>query len=102
MNILITSAGQRVSLVRAFQKELRKIIPDGKVYTVDLNPILAPACHVSDGYKQVSRVKEPNYIEDLLNICSDWNVKMIIPTIDTELLVLSENIDKFKDKVYIR
>lgn len=98
MNILITSAGQRVSLVRAFQRELRKIIPEGKVYTVDLNPILAPACHVSDGYKQVSRVTEPNYIEDLLNICSVRNVKMIIPTIDTELLVLAKNIDKFNDK----
>jgi len=46
-NILITSAGQRVSLVRAFQKELRAFDNKAKVYTVDMNPILAPACHVS-------------------------------------------------------
>ena len=98
MNILITSAGQRVSLVRAFQKELKRINPDGKVYTVDLNPVLAPACYVSDGYKQVSRASDINYIEELLDICSEWNIKMIIPTIDTELLVLAENIDRFKDK----
>ena len=98
MNILITSAGQRVSLVRAFQKELKKINPDGKVYTVDLNPVLAPACYVSDGYKQVSRASDINYIEELLDICSEWNIKMIIPTIDTELLVLAENIDRYKDK----
>lgn len=94
-NILITSAGQRVSLVKAFQKEIRKIDINNKVYTVDLNPILAPACHISDGYKSIDRVTAPNYTSNLLSICKEWNIKMIIPTIDTELLVLSENIDLF-------
>lgn len=84
-------------MVRAFQKELRKIYPDGKVYTVDLNPLLAPACYVSDGYKQVPRATDTNYIEELLNICSEWDVKMVIPTIDTELLVLADNVDRFKN-----
>ncbi|PTR01593.1 carbamoyl-phosphate synthase large subunit [Mucilaginibacter yixingensis] len=96
-NILITSAGQRVSLVRAFKKELAKINPNAKVYTVDLNPILAPACHVADGYKNVPRVTEPGYITELLRICIEWGVKIIIPTIDTELVVLSENRHRFLD-----
>ena len=39
MNILITSAGQRVSLVRAFQKELKTLYPEAKVYTVDMQPV---------------------------------------------------------------
>ncbi|HLF51193.1 ATP-grasp domain-containing protein [Flavobacterium sp.] len=90
-NILITSAGQRVSLVRAFQQEVKKINLDAKVYTVDLNPRLAPACHVSDGYKQVKYVTEENYIEELLQICLDWKIQLLIPTIDTELLVLAAN-----------
>ena len=88
-NILITSAGQRVSLVRAFQKELKKMFPGSKVYTVDFNPVLAPACHISDGYKKIGRVTDENYITDLLQICKDWNIKLIIPTIDTELKILS-------------
>ena len=37
-NILITSAGRRVSLVRAFQKELKELYPNAKVLTTDLNP----------------------------------------------------------------
>lgn len=98
MNILITSAGQRVSLVHAFKSELSKLVENGKVLTVDLNPILAPACHVSDGYFQVPRVTDRNYIDTLLEICLENEVKLIIPTIDTELLILSENIDLFKDK----
>jgi carbamoyl-phosphate synthase large subunit len=91
MNILLTSAGQRVSLVRAFQKEIKKINKAAKVYTVDLNPTLAPACHVSDGYESITKVTDENYIKDLLRICLKWEIKLIIPTIDTELLVLSEN-----------
>ena len=97
MNILITSAGQRVSLVRAFQKELKTIFPAGKVYTVDLNPILAPACHISDGFKEICRVTDPKYIRELMQICSDWKIKMIIPTIDTELFVLAKNINIIRE-----
>jgi carbamoyl-phosphate synthase large subunit len=90
-NILITSAGQRVSLVRAFQNEAKKFDASIKVYTIDLNPEMAPACYVSDGYKQVKRVSNPDYINELIKICKDWNIRIVIPTIDTELLVLSEN-----------
>lgn len=97
-NVLITSAGQRVSLVKAFKQEIRKFHSESKVYTVDLNPILAPACHVSDGYQSVPRVTDKNYIQELLNICSQWNIKIIVPTIDTELKVLAENKDLFIKK----
>lgn len=98
MNILITSAGQRVSLVQAFKKELSQIINNGKVLTVDLNPMLAPACHVSDGYFQVPKVTDKAYISTLLQICKNNGIKLIIPTIDTELLILSENIRLFREK----
>ncbi|MFK8265427.1 ATP-grasp domain-containing protein [Capnocytophaga cynodegmi] len=91
MNILITSAGQRVSLVNFFQKEIKHLSPENKVYTVDLNPSLAPACVISDGYKKTCSVTAPDYIENLLNICQLWNIKIIIPTIDTELLPLAKH-----------
>lgn len=94
-NILITSAGQRVSLVKAFQKEIVNIIPESKIYTVDLNPILAPACHVSDGYRKVEKVSHPNYVAALITICKEWGISIIIPTIDTELLILAENKELF-------
>jgi carbamoyl-phosphate synthase large subunit len=97
MNILITSAGQRVSLVRAFQTEVKREFKNGKVYTIDMNPNLAPACIISDGYKEVKRVSDLNYIEDLIKICIDWQIKLIVPTIDTELLILSQNRDKFNN-----
>ncbi len=96
-NILITSAGQRVSLIKIFQKEIRKLNPNNKVYTVDTKPLLAPACVISDGYKEICGAIEPNYIDSLLEICKQWNIKLIIPTIDTELVVLAEKKQLFID-----
>ena len=98
MNILITSAGQRVSLVRSFQTELKKYFENGQVFTTDLNPVLAPACHVSDQSFTVPRVTSPEYIDQLLHICLNNQIKLVVPTIDTELLVLSENIEYFKQQ----
>jgi carbamoyl-phosphate synthase large subunit len=91
MNILITSAGQRVSLVRAFQKQLKSVFPDGKVFTADMQPQLSAACNVSDGYFQVKRVTEPSYIDELKSCCIENGITMVIPTIDTELMVLSRH-----------
>tara|TARA_Y100000591_G_scaffold322275_1_gene338437 strand:+ start:4405 stop:5373 length:969 start_codon:yes stop_codon:yes gene_type:complete len=93
-NILITSAGKRVSLVEIFQKELKKFFPRGKVFTVDANPMLSAACTASDKSFLISRLDHPNYINELIEICKSENVKIVIPTIDTELVLLAENNDK--------
>ena len=67
-NILITSVGKRVVLVRMFQNEITALDKGGKVFTVDLNPQLAPAGFVSDGCFPVSRCTSETYIDELLKI----------------------------------
>ena len=47
-NILITSAGKRVTLVEIFKKALKSYGSEAMVYTTDMNPLLAPAGIVSD------------------------------------------------------
>jgi len=95
-NILITSAGKRVSLVKIFQQELKARYPEGKVYTVDLNPPMAPAAIVSDGSFLVPRVTDTNYIPSLLEICLKHDIGVVIPTIDTELIPLASAKELFK------
>lgn len=95
MNILITSAGRRVSLMRAFKNELVKFFPEGKIYTADMNPELSSACRVSDGYFSVVRVTDPSYCKELIEICLANNIKLVIPTIDTELIPIAENAEIF-------
>lgn len=98
MNILITSAGRRVSLINAFKRELIKYFPYGKIFTVDMNPELSSACRVSDGFFSVPRVTDPSYCRMISEICNSNNIKLLIPTIDTELIPLAENIEYFKSR----
>ncbi|MDQ3292531.1 MAG: ATP-grasp domain-containing protein [Bacteroidota bacterium] len=98
MNILITSAGRRVSLVRAFKNEVKLFFPDSKVFTSDMNPKLSAACNVSDGYFKMKSVGDPSYINDLLELCLAQKIKLVVPTIDTELQVLANHKDSFAER----
>lgn len=97
-NIIVTSAGKRVTLVRMFQKELKRSFPNSKVYTADMNPKMAPAGYVSDGCFKVPRCTDENYMDRLRDICVENDISIIVPTIDTELLPLTNNKDFFKEK----
>ncbi|MDE6339521.1 MAG: ATP-grasp domain-containing protein [Muribaculaceae bacterium] len=90
-NILITSVGKRVALVRAFKETLYRYFPNAKVLTTDMNPKMAPASYASDGCIKVPRVTSEDYIGILLEICITYKVGIIVPTIDTELAILSAN-----------
>jgi carbamoyl-phosphate synthase large subunit len=82
-NILITSAGRRVELVRAFQAELKKKFPSSKVYTAEANPAWSSACRISDEFFTIPKVDHKNYIDSILNLCLNKEIKVVIPTIDT-------------------
>ena len=95
-NVLISSAGKRVELLLEFQKELKTLCPKGQVIAVDLNPGMSPACHVADKAFEVPKVTDSTFCEKLLEICRSNNVKVVIPTIDTELQILSRQKERFK------
>ena len=87
-NLLITSAGRRVSLVKNFEKHFN-------IFTADMNPSLSAACQYNKQFFQVPAVKDEKYIPYLLQICKENNIKIIVPTIDTELSILAENKELF-------
>jgi len=91
MNILISSAGRRVSLVRAFQKELKEVYPNAKVYASDANPQLSGACQVADGHFKVPMVSDPDYPESMIRQCREHDIQLVVPTIDAELLPMAIN-----------
>ncbi len=95
MNILITSAGKRVSLVRMFRQELRQLFPKACVYTTDMNPDMAPAGIVSDACFPVPRVTADEYPALLLQLCKEHEIALVVPTIDTELKVLAAQRERF-------
>lgn len=97
-NILITSAGKRVALTKYFKETLNRFFPEAKVFVTDMNPEMAPVSYVCDKAFAVPRVTAPEYPDVLLNLCEENGVGMVIATIDTELLVLADIKDRFREK----
>ena len=89
MNVLITSAGRRVSLLESFQRDARDLDGVGDVFACDLKPELSSACYRADGSFAVPRVDAPDYLDALTEECRRRDISMIVPTIDTELPVLA-------------
>lgn len=95
-NILFTSAGRRVSLIRQFRKSLEDLGLTGKIVTTDLQKN-APAPFVADVRELVPRVTDPSYIEALKDICRKHRIRLVIPLIDTELHLLAPHKQAFSD-----
>lgn len=83
--------------MEAFRQEMAKFTPHGKIFAADMNPGLSAACHSSDKSFSVPHVRSPEYIDELLKICLNNHISLLIPTIDTELPVLSANRQLFKN-----
>jgi carbamoyl-phosphate synthase large subunit len=94
-NVLVLSAGRRVELVEAFKTEFALRRLDWKVLATDMKPEFSAACQIADGWIRAPRVTDPSYINFLLDLCKVEKISLVIPTIDTELLLLAQNRELF-------
>lgn len=89
MKILFTSVGRRVELMQAFHYAAEKRGIDLTIIGADVSTS-APALQFCDKAEVICRISDSNYIPTLLAICEKEGVDCLIPTIDTDLLLLSE------------
>ncbi len=92
-NVLLTSAGRRVALLRAFRAALASV-GGGRVLAADAGGTAA-AIHEADEGFVVPRCDSPDYVPALLALCRRENVALVVPTIDPELPVLGRARDLF-------
>jgi carbamoyl-phosphate synthase large subunit len=90
LNIFIPSAGRRVELVQCFQKAARRLGFTSNVVAGDCSKT-APALYFADRAYELPRINDPGYIDAIIDICNKEDISLVIPTIDTELLLLAEN-----------
>jgi len=93
-NILFTSVGRRVSLIRHFMRTLQDLGLRGKVVGVDSSDD-APAFHVVDKAYRVCPIADPLYIQTIRQICENERIKLLFPLIDTDLMKLAEGREEF-------
>jgi carbamoyl-phosphate synthase large subunit len=94
-NVLVLSVGRRVELAQIFLEEVKKRDPKARVFAVDLDPDHSAACQIVDRAYAAPRVTEFHYLEFVLELCIENDIGLVVPTIDTELLVLAEHREKF-------
>ena len=90
INVLILSAGRRVELINCFKEARDNLKIKGKVIAADLSDT-APAIYHADKQYLVCRIDHDNYIDEIIDICKQENISLVVPTIDTELEKLSKN-----------
>lgn len=92
MNVLFTSAGRRVELIDIFKKE-------GFITFAADSDNTAPSLYIAHkGFIVSPVVNNPErYLEELLSVCKREQIRIIVPLIDPELVVLAEAKERFLD-----
>lgn len=93
--ILFTGVGRRVELIQAFRNAALVLNKEVELFGTDMVDT-APAFTYCDYIRKVTAMGSEHYIQNLLDICLDDHIDLLIPTIDTDLLTLSENKEKFR------
>lgn len=97
MKILFTSAGRRVELIELFRSAANRLNQKVLLYGADMD-VSAPALAFCDGKVQVPRIKSEDYLPVLKKFCKENEIDLLIPTIDTDLLLLAQNREMFENE----
>ena len=92
-NIMFCSCGRRVQLFKFLKDSLGDSC---KIIATDLQSI-APALYAADKHYLTPRIDASNYIDTVLKIAKDNDVKAITTLIDPEIEILAKNRERFEE-----
>jgi carbamoyl-phosphate synthase large subunit len=93
-NVLISSAGRRVALLRIFRETLLELGLPGQVFATDMSPV-SGAFHEADESWKVPRCTSAEFVPRMLELCRRRRVRLVVPTIDPELPVYAAHREAF-------
>ena len=93
-NILFTCIGRRVSLLNSFKKAARELKLNSRFFGTETTE-LSSALQLCDRKFIVKPTTHQGYIKQLLKIVKQNDVKLLVPTVDLDLPVLSEAKENF-------
>lgn len=96
MKILFSCIGRRVELTEAFRAAAENLKIPLEIWGSDYSES-APALLFCDKRIKALKINDDGYIPQLLKVCEDNGIDAVIPTIDTDLLKLSQNKHLFRE-----
>jgi carbamoyl-phosphate synthase large subunit len=94
INILFTSAGRRVALIRCFRESMHRLGIPGKIFAGDVKRN-ASALYVADERVTLPPISDPDCLPYMKEFCRDRHIHLVVPLIDPELIPLSQQKDDF-------
>ncbi len=94
INVLITAASRRVSLIQAFAQALKRLGLGGSVVTTDMNT-MSPGLYFGTKHYIVPLTTDTQYMPIIKSICFRERIHLLIPTIDDELPLFGSYIEDF-------
>lgn len=95
IHILVTGVGRRIELLQAFRQAALRLNINLKIYGADVSGT-APALEYCDYTRKVCSMRDSRYIQELVDICKKDKINLVMPTIDTDLLMLSRSVEVFE------
>ena len=96
-NVLITCGGKWVGMVHHFRKAMQSVdgLRAGSLFVADADPA-APAMRFADRAFQIPPISGDGYIDSLLGICAENQVRALVPLIDIDLVRLAPHRSRFE------
>ena len=95
LNILVSSASKKISLVNAIKKAANKFQTTSKVIAGDSSPD-ALSFFIADDFWQMPYTNDNN-LQEILTECIKREIDIVFPTRDGELSFWARNADKFRE-----
>ncbi len=95
LRMVLSSAGRRVGLLRAFRSSADALGVDLELFACDLRPEWSSACMEADYAFAVPPATSQDFIVAMLGYCERHSISLVVPTIDTELILYSRARDRF-------
>ena len=96
INILLTGAGSPggPGIIKAILKDPYNF----NLYICDADINASGKYLLKERFRLIPKATDPKFIDSILNICKQDNIKLIVPLVTLELLKLSEAYSLFKKK----
>jgi len=96
LRVLFSCIGRRVELLRAFRCAAEGLDCALAVHAADA-VMTSPAMHLVDHAHIVPSIASGQYIDALLEIVRTHGIHLLVPLIDSELIMIAESVDRFRE-----
>ena len=94
VRVLFTCVGRRVELIRAFERAGDELGVDLEIHGADASR-LTPAMQLVEQPHVVPAIASGQYVDALTDIVRRRNIGLLVPLLDSELLLIAEARDRF-------